>query len=152
MALTVKDILELPSGQKMQMLAGGKGLNRTVSSVEIADYEFAPGLDLVPGAEVNIEEDMEAGSFIITSFLFAKEDPSAILPAVRALHEMGMAALAFKQVIYETLPDEVLEFADKKSFPILSFDKAVWFENIIFDIMYAVQFDDKVYLSEEKID
>ena len=152
MALTVKDILELPSGQKMQMLAGGKGLNRLVSSVEIADYEFAPDLDFAPGAAVNIEEDMEAGSFIITSFLFAKDDPSAILPAVRALHEMGMAALAFKQVIYETLPDEVLEFADKNSFPILSFGKSVWFENIIFDIMYAVQFDDKVYLSEEKID
>ena len=152
MALTVKDRLELPSGQKMHMLAGGKGLNRLVSSVEIADYEFAPDLDFAPGAAVNIEEDMEAGSFIITSFLFAKDDPSAILPAVRALHEMGMAALAFKQVIYETLPDEVLEFADKNSFPILSFGKSVWFENIIFDIMYAVQFDDKVYLSEEKID
>jgi len=46
----------------------------------------------------------------------------------------------------------LLAFADAKDFLILSFGKNVWFENIIFDIMYAVQFDDKVYLSEEKID
>jgi len=152
MALTVKDILELPSGQKMRLLAGKKGLNRPVASVEIADYEFAPDLQHAHDAAFDLEENMESGSFIITSFLFAKDDPSAILSAVKALAEMGMAALAFKRIIYEKLPDEVLSFADRHNFPILSFDRTVWFENIIFDIMYAVQFDDKVYLSEEKID
>ena len=90
-------------------------------------------------------------SFIITSFLFAKDDPSLILTAVDALIRMGMAGLAYKKVIYEDLPPEVLQLAEDNDFPLLSFDRNVWFENIIFDIMYAVQFDDKVYLSEEKI-
>lgn len=152
MALTVKDILELPSGQKLQLLAGGKGLNKTVTSVEIADYEFAPDLEFAPGAAPDLSRDMDPQSFIITSFLFAKDDPSVILSAVKAMEEMGMAALAFKRIIYEELPEEVLAFADQHGFPILSFGRDVWFENIIFDIMYAVQFDDKIYLSEEKID
>ena len=152
MALTVKDILELPSGQKMQILAGEKGLNRPVVSAEIADYEFAPDLTFAPGVSFNLQESMDPASFIITSFFFAKDDPSAILSAVKALHEMGMSALAFKKIIFDTLPDEVIAFADKNDFPILSFGQDVWFENVIFDIMYAVQFDDKVYLSEEKID
>ena len=151
MALMVKDILELPSGQKMQLLAGGKGLNRPVVSVEIADYEFAPDVTFTPGIEFDLQETMDPASFIITSFLFAKDDPSAILTAVKTLHEMGMAALAFKRIIYNDLPDEVLEYAEQNDFPILSFGRDVWFENIVFDIMYAVQFDDKVYLSEEKI-
>lgn len=152
MALTVKDILELPSGQKMQLLAGSNGLDRSVVSVEIADYEFAPGVQFVPDVSFNLDEAMDPASFIITSFLFAKDDPSVIIDAVKQMQEMGMAALAFKKIIYEELPDEVLTFADENDFPILSFGRDVWFENIIFDIMYAVQFDDKVYLSEEKID
>ena len=124
--------------------------------MEIADYEFAPGVvspnetDASSGGAQ--EQEFEPASFIITSFLFAKDDPSLILTAVQKLEEMGMAGLAFKQIIYEKLPDEVLAFADKKDFPIFAFNRDVWFENIIFDIMYAVQFDDKVYLSEEKID
>ena len=151
MALTVKDILELPSGQKMQLLAGGKGLNRPVVSVEIADYEFAPDVEFAPGIELDLQNAMDPASFIITSFLFAKDDPSVILSTVKTMQEMGMAALAFKKIIYEELPAEVLEYAEKNDFPILAFGRDVWFENIVFDIMYAVQFDDKVYLSEEKI-
>lgn len=159
MALNVRDILELPSGQKMNLLAGSGGLGRPVTSVEIADYEFAPGVGgsldagdssdaaLAPGAE----PDLEPAGFIITSFLFAKDDPSLILTAVEALIRMGMAGLAYKKVIYDELPPEVLQLAEDNDFPLLSFDRDVWFENIIFDIMYAVQFDDKVYLSEEKI-
>lgn len=152
MALTVKDILELPSGQKMKLLAGEKGLDRPVVSAEIADYEFAPDLDLAAGGAFNIREAIDPGSFVITSLLFAKDDPSSILPAVKTMQELGVAALAFKQIIYDALPDEVLAFAKEQDFPILMFGRDVWFENIIFDIMYAVQFDDKVYLSEEKID
>ncbi|MCR5035537.1 MAG: PucR family transcriptional regulator [Clostridia bacterium] len=152
MALTVKDILELPSGQKMQLLAGKKGLHRSVVSAEIADYEFAPDLGLASDNAFDINDAMDSGSFVITSLLFAKDDPTAILSAVKTMQEIGVAALAFKQILYDKLPDEVLAFADANDFPIFSFDKNVWFENIIFDIMYAVQFDDKVYLSEEKID
>ena len=70
---------------------------------------------------------------------------------VRQLEAMGTAALAYKRIIYDRLPQEVLDFAEKKNFPIFSIDRKVWFENIIFDIMYAVQFDDKVYLAEDKI-
>ena len=148
MALTVKDILELPSGQRMKLLAGGKGLTRPVVSVEIADYEFAPGIKFVPEANFNLQDDMEPGCFIITSFLFAKDDPSLILSSIEIMERMEMAGLAFKQIIYDQLPTEALAFAEKKNFPIFSFSKDLWFENIIFDIMYAVQFDDKVYLSE----
>lgn len=152
MALTVKDILELPSVQKMQLLAGEKGLRRSVVSAEIADYEFAPDLGTGPNAAFDVNNAMDPGSFVITSLLFAKDDPSAILPAVKAMQELGVAALAFKKIIYDELPEEVLAFAEEKELPILAFGKDVWFENIIFEIMYAVQFDDKVYLSEEKID
>ena len=121
MALTVKDILELPSGQKMQLLAGEKGLHRPVVSVEIADYEFAPDVEFAPGIGFDLQDAMDPSSFIITSFLFAKDDPSVILSAVKTMQEIGMSALAFKKIIYKELPSEVLEYAEKNDFPLLAF-------------------------------
>ena len=146
MALTVKDILELPCGQKMTLIAGRGGLDRPVVTVEIADYEFDPDVDYDAPA------GMDTNGFIITSFLFAKNDPSLILKSIRQMHEIGMACVAFKRIIYAELPADVIAFADKNDFPVFTIENDLWFENIIFDIMYAVQFDDKVYLSEEKID
>ena len=146
MALTVKDILELPCGEKMTLLAGKKGLDRPVVTVEIADYEFDP--------DVNYDAafGMETDGFIITSFLFAKNDPSLIIKAIKQMYDIGMSCVAYKKIIYDELSPEVIAFANEKSFPIITIDNDLWFENIVFDIMYAVQFDDKVYLSEEKID
>ncbi len=152
MALTVKDILELPSGQKMNIISGRGGLNKVVISVEIADYEFVPDVEHITKKPFAIEEALDPGSFIVTSFLFAKDDPDVILPAVKKMAELGISALAFKSIIYDELPPEVIAFSESEGFPILSFGQNVWFENIIFDIMYAVQFDDKVYLAEKKID
>lgn len=145
MALTVKDILELPCGEKMTLLAGEKGLDRPVVTVEIADYEFDPDV------EYSAALDMETSGFIITSFLFAKNNPSLIMSAVRQMYDIGMSCVAYKQIIYDEPPSEVIAFANEKGFPIITMDNDLWFENIVFDIMYAVQFDDKVYLSEEKI-
>ena len=142
MALTVKDILELPCGQKMTLIAGRGGLGRPVVTVEIADYEFDPDVDYDAPA------GMDTNGFIITSFLFAKNDPSLILKSIRQMHEIGMACVAFKRIIYAELPADVIAFADKNDFPVFTMENDLWFENIIFDIMYAVQFDDKVYLSE----
>ena len=77
MALTVSDILELPCGQKMTLLAGGGGLGRPVVTVEIADYEFDPDVNY------NAAVGMDMSGFIITSFLFAKNDPSLILKSIK---------------------------------------------------------------------
>ena len=142
MALTVKDIMELPCGEKMTLLAGKKGLDRPVVTVEIADYEFDPDVDY------DAAIGMETSGFIITSFLFAKKDPSRIVTAVKQMYDIGMSCIAYKRIIYDELPPEVIAFAEEKAFPIFTMDDDLWFENIVFDIMYAVQFDDKVYLSE----
>ena len=108
MALTVRDVLDLPCGQKMNLIAGKNGLDRTVVTVEIADYEFDPDVEYDASAE------MESNGFIITSFLFAKDDPSLILESVRQMYDIGMACVAFKRIIYDELPPEAIAFADEQ--------------------------------------
>jgi hypothetical protein len=52
-------------------------------------------------------------------------------------------------VIYNVLPEEVLRYGEEHSFPIFLIEEGSWFENIIFEIMTAVEQDDARYLSED---
>ncbi|WP_425757212.1 PucR family transcriptional regulator [Ihubacter sp. rT4E-8] len=145
MALKVKDILQLQSLQGMKLVSGERGLERAVCSAGIADYEFA--------SEIEYDNDMpfDKDSFIISSLLFAKNDEKKIMEAVRKLYEMGTSAFAYKDIIYGQLPQEVVKFSNDKNFPIFAFGQNVYFENIIYEIMDAVQQEDTLILAEQNI-
>ncbi len=145
MALKVKDLLHLQSLQGIRLLSGERGLDRVVCSVGIMDYEFAEGVDY------QNEAPFERDSFVISSLLFAQSDSSRILEAVRTLYEMGTSAFAFKSVIFDTLPQEVLDFSKEKDYPIFMFGLERYFENIVYEIMEAVQRDDTQILDEQMI-
>lgn len=145
MALTVKDILTLPALKSFHLTAGEGGLNRDIVTACIADYEFARGINY------DLTGAFEKDSLVISSLLFAKDDPSIILPAIQFLHKSGVSAFAYKQVIFEELPPEVLIFAEKENFPIFAYKTGTWFENIIFDVLDAVERDDARYLSKKLI-
>ena len=133
MALTIKDILQLHSLKKMELISGYQGLLHYVSSAGIADYEFCSDLDYPR------ENAFEKGSFVLSSLLFAKENPASILPAVKQLFEAGVSALAYKTVIFQDLPEEVIVFSNENDFPIFRFGTNVYFENIIFEITDAMR-------------
>lgn len=146
MALTVKDILNLPSLEQFSLVAGKGGLDRDITTAGIADYEFAEGIDY------DLSHAFERDSLVISSLLFAKDAPSLILPAIKRLNESGVSAFAYKEILFKTLPEEVISYADKNDFPIFSYQDGTWFENIIFDVMTAVERDDTRYLSEAHIE
>lgn len=145
MALKVKELLQLQSLQGFKLVSGDKGLDKAVCSAGIADYEFAP--------DVNYHNDnaFDKDSFVISSLLFAQNDSSRILDAVRNLYELGISAFAYKSVIYNELPAEVLAFSNENNLPIFSFGPELYFENIIYEIMEAVQRDDTQILAEANI-
>ncbi len=146
MALTVKDILKLPSLKKFSLVTGAGGLDNAIISAGIADYEFAEGIDY------DLSHAFERDSLVISSLLFAKGAPSLILPAIKLLKESGVSAFAYKKVLFQTLPQEAISYAEENDFPIFSYQDGTWFENIIFDVMTAVERDDARYLSETHIE
>lgn len=115
MALTVKDILELPALKGFQPVAGKGGLDNDIITAGIADYEFVSGIDY------DLDGAFEKDSLVISSLLFAKDDPSLILPAIKHLKRAAVSAFAYKTVVFEALPDEVILYADKNDFPIFSY-------------------------------
>ena len=145
MALTIKDILQLQSLRGFQLISGHKGLSRYVTSAGILDYEVCPDIDYPR------EAAFERDSVVLSSLLFAKDDPELILPAVEQLYSSGVSGFAYKTVIYSNLPEEVTEFSEEHEFPIFCFGKDTYFENIIFEVMNAVLSDDTNLLTESTI-
>jgi len=148
MALTVKDILLLPSASGFEQVAGRSGLSRAVTSAGILDWELTDG-------KADYAEEhgpvFDPDSLIITSLLFIKDSPDGIVSVIKRLADCGIAALAYKDVFFRDLPEEALGYADSIGFPVFRFGNGIWFENIIFEVMDAVRSDDAVYLAEERI-
>ncbi len=144
MAITVKNLMELPSLQDFRLTAGRSGLENVVEKTGIVDYEF------VDGFPIDEELAFERNSFVISSLLFAKDDEDALLRAVRSLSKYGVSALGIKTVFYKEIPEPVKAAANEEGFPIFLFDKA-YFEDVIADLRQAIQSDQLLGFERERL-
>lgn len=146
MSITVLEAMKLDTFKKFKLVAGLRGLENRINVAGILDYEF----------DVEKEEQFYKGQFlkdqfVISSLLFAKNNPDRILIALKYLVQDGVSGLAIKNIYYDNLPQEVIEFANDNSFPIFIFDNSVFFEDIITEIMDRVRFAQNYELMESKI-
>lgn len=144
MALTVKDIIQLEGLRNMKPIAGLGGLNRQVVTIGIADHEFASF------ADPSERDVFEPNSIVLTSLLFAKDEPEQILSAVEYFYQTSAAAFAYKVSVFDELPQEVMDFANDHDFPILKY-KDLFMDVIIFEVLEAVRAEDDNFFSEDNI-
>lgn len=126
MGLTVKDLFDIEIFKNFKLIAGEKGLGRPITATEILDFEFVQG-----AAGMSRDKVFEGESIILSSLLFAKDDPAVITDAVKRLNELNISCLAYKPVFIKELPAEAIEYANVHSFPILEFGGDEFFEDII---------------------
>jgi hypothetical protein len=137
MGLTVKSVLELPALKDFSVAAGSRALNKEIHSIEILDFEFAAGIQQVRDTAFNPH------SLVLSSLLFANEKPESLIIMLKKLLELRVSALAYKPVIFQELPEEVLVFANEHDFPILRFGGDEFFEDIIFEVMNRIRKRDR---------
>lgn len=139
MALTVRDLMKLQCFNHMELIAGEKGLDNKVKGMGILDYE------LMPEYIDDFLKTFTPGDFVLCSFLYQYccNKPEEILPMVKALENYGAAGIGCKTILYPKLPKEVLEFANKQNFPVFSFGKDIYYENIVYEVSDAIQTDDR---------
>lgn len=140
--MNVKNFLQLPITKDFTVVAGHNGLHKSVQNVEILDFEFSPDIQTVR------DTIFTPNSVVLSSLLFAKQQPEYLLNAVKNLIELGASALAYKPVIYEDLPEEVVMYADKNNFPILRFGGDEFFEKIILETMAYAKTQDYSFFLE----
>jgi len=140
--MNVENFLQLPITKDFTVVAGRNGLHKSVQNVEILDFEFSPDIQTVR------DTIFTPNSVVLSSLLFAKQQPEYLLNAVKNLIELGASALAYKPVIYEDLPEEVLMHADENNFPILRFGGDEFFEKIILETMAYAKTQDYSFFLE----
>lgn len=145
MAVTVKDLLSLDIMKDFKVITGKDGLNNTIAATEILDFEF------LKENELKRERTFDGNSIVLSSFLFAKDNPICVFDAVKELIQLNVHALAYKPIFFKELPQDALDYAEKSNFPILEFGGDEFFEDIIFSIRSLIEKDQAVNLLEEEL-
>jgi sugar diacid utilization regulator len=143
MALTVREIRELKEFKNFKLVAGRSGLDNRIDAIGFLDYEF-------------VVDDpsciFHRNDFVISSLLFAKDKPELLLTAIRKLCEDRVGALAVKNVCYEELPQDVLDYANEHRLPIFMFGRNdAFYENIAVCLKNKITEKNNQDIFEEKI-
>lgn len=147
MGIAVYDILQLSIFNKFNLIAGNQGLTNRVRNVNVLDYEF----DLAKKSE-RTRCHFDKDSFVVSSMLFAKDDPGEILNAVRYLIEDQASGLAIKNIYYSDLSKDVTNLADREGFPIFIFDASVGpIEKIVTLINDRIRESESLEIKEAKL-
>ncbi|MDL2327706.1 PucR family transcriptional regulator ligand-binding domain-containing protein [Ruminococcaceae bacterium OttesenSCG-928-A11] len=145
MAISTSDLLKVPYFAPVMVVAGAKGLDKPVNGAGILDYEY--DRDYIMNEQVFLKD-----SLLVSSLLFAKDDPDALIGALRELIPLGVTGLAYKTAIFEDLPAEVLELADRHNFPILKFGMELFVEEFIFNVMENIRLEHQIVEKEKLLD
>ena len=78
MALCIQDFLEFDYFKSLEVLAGADGLTGAVDSCGILDYELEQGLN-----KKYTDQNFHSGQLVLTSLLFAKNNPFLVRDAVK---------------------------------------------------------------------
>ena len=117
--------MQIEELKNLKLLTGARGLQNTIGGIGILDYEYAE-------ASRGLVWKFRKRDFVLSSLLFAKNDPDVLMPALQGLVEDGISALAIKTIYYSELPPEVVKYADKVGLPIFLFGRDdAYFEEII---------------------
>lgn len=144
MSITFRDFNARNFLCHLEPVAGLGGLDNSITTANILDYEFSVDLD--------IENPFDSECVIVSSLYFAAGRESLLLPTVRRLNYLGASGLIYETAIYKTLPPEVIKYADENDFPVFRFDRPLGLENVVYDIIDAVHNSDAIQLSEAVLD
>lgn len=129
MIYTVSDFIA-SHGSQVKLVAGSGGLARPVEEVAILDYELVAGLK-----EKYRRNNFYEDQLVLSTFLYAKDDPYLIVEAIKYLVGKGTSGLVIKNVLRLPIPDAALRYAEARNFPLMvtTSDEA-FFDVIVRDV------------------
>lgn len=158
MSVTIRELMRLDIMKDFSVAAGAAALDRIVRGTGILDFELSRELEGYRARAGTQSEESAAGteerfsgckavfdkdSMVLSSLLFTKGDPALLYEAVEKLIELEVSCLAYKPVIFEVLPQEVIRLAEQNDFCILRFGGGEWFEDVIHAVVSEIKSDDR---------
>ena len=146
--ITVRYIQKLPAFSGLTLIAGKSGLDNVIKNCTNLDYEYEKTV-VNKFTHIYFAE----GDFILTSFLYAKDNEFLIMDAVQRLSENGCSGLAIRNVFRLQISSNVIHYADSAGFPIFIMkDVSISFEDFIFIIKNLVQRNQSIGWAERYVD
>lgn len=141
MFITIYEALDLDYFKDFKLLAGKKGLNNKIVKVGILDHE----------TNDMIEKSFKENEFVLSTLLIIKDKVEKLYEFVEKLINVKASGLAIKNIYFNEIPKEVVELANKNSFPIFLFSE-VYFEDIITGIADCIKEKNEKNILALKID
>lgn len=147
MRYTVSDFLASHAHQ-VRLLAGSGGLARPVTDVGILDYEFIAGLK-----DRYQRDNFHENQLVLSTFLYAKDDPYLMVEAVRRLVAKGASGLVVKNVLHLPIPEQAVRYANARDFPLfLTTSDDAFFDHIVYDVAAAAAAMAEAGFSQRTVD
>ena len=132
----------------VRLIAGSDGVSRAVSGVGILDYELMPGLKN-KYQRANFSSD----EIVLSTFLYAKDDPYLITEAVKYLVAKGTSGLIIKNVLHIPIPDQAIRYANARHYPVfLTTDDSLFFDSVIYEVKRHIEQLASIDFAQREID
>lgn len=109
----IKELLRLKNIENLRLIAGESGMERSVSSVVL--YEYDSSHVLLP--------DFYEGDLVLTTLAYARGEPDLVSESLMALLNQKVAGILIKTAYFSEVPQEVLSLADNFGTPVFLFDR-----------------------------
>ena len=119
----IKELLRLKNIENLRLIAGESGMERSVSSVVL--YEYDSSHVLLP--------DFYEGDLVLTTLAYARGEPGLVSESLLALLNQKVAGILIKTAYFSELPQEVLSLADNFGTPVFLFDRT-YIENVLLQV------------------
>lgn len=138
--MLVRDILKLDKFDKFRAVAGVNGLDRTIVRGGILDYESVELL----------ETQFLESEFLLSNLPMIKDCPELIIEYVRVLIKKNVSGFAIKTSLFNELPKDAIELANKHDFPLFLFDD-FYLDKLVLEIDTEIKELDMIDVQIDKI-
>jgi purine catabolism regulator len=119
---TIADVLKRPVFHRARLAAGERGINRPVGWVHVLEI-------------THISPFVSRNDLILTTGLWLKRYEEERIEYMKQLFSQGAAGLCVEYgTTIDSVPDEILEWAEEHDFPVIVFEQPVRFVEITQDI------------------
>lgn len=112
------------------LVAGAGGVSHVIVRASFLDYELVPELK-----DKYFHSNFGRDQLVLTSLLYAKDNPYALIDVVKHLASKNAACLVIRNVFHLQISDMVIRYANSKNFPIFLLESStIFFEDIVLEI------------------
>lgn len=143
-SVTIKDVLQLPSVKRAEVIAGDSAINKVVASVSVLEYSQITTTQ----AEIYKHINFNNNELVLTAFASVRDDVEAQCENIRALAEAGELGiiLFYVGLVVPKVDQKLIETANQCDFLMILMPKnepELTYSSVITEIMFAV-FNDQI--------